>query len=68
MIDVLWYVILTMYCVGIFLGFGTALEVVEHAKEYGYEYTSKWALVKFWLDPRNRKSRITHEVRTEDQQ
>jgi len=65
MTDILLYGILVMYLIGFVLGFGTALDLIEQSKEVGYEYTSKWALVKYWLDPRNRKSRITHETRRE---
>ena len=52
-----------IYCLGLFLGFGTALDLVEQANELGKEYTTKWDMFKWWLDPR-KKSRDTHEKRS----
>lgn len=60
----LWELFLVAYLLGIFLGFGSALDIVEQAKEAGFEYDSKWKIVKWMLNPRKKESINSTSLRT----
>jgi len=51
------------YCLGLFLGYGTALDLVEQAREAGFKYKTKWEITKWWLTPRKHEAIKPNEIR-----